>query len=441
MARISPSQVTSTAVDGSGLSVTVAPRRADDSRYGALYDATSLAAAALVHLHPLTTSEYLMVFSRYWHTGTLSETDPGAYTDHTEVVGPGWVRVSVPTGQRTAVGSSHAIPLQFAYDSATLVDAVSRSNDYLYLLTAATRDAVTSAVVSHWWYNTTTGSVTEVAEEVMPTALHLPEEYTDLSWAALSSDQRQALGSTVTFDRGLWFHSPHLMVFGADADGVLFLARKPWSRIGYNKVQAPGETMRGLTGTTAEDPRWTFWTGDGWSVESHLARPVTDRLGHPLTSAGPVSVATFRDRALLATVAAVGDVRVAQIYTQRGFRGWDPTGMVSLGSVADGSYLGPLRWQQQVSPAASSVEVSNDLNEAAMPYVVNTLQVVEQPVPGGSPQGTAPVVFSTLRNDWALWPIVRPVSARVQGTGVGVDFAVAVGVSAAAEVTVADDTL
>lgn len=412
MARISPSQVTSAAVDVSGLSVTVAARRADDPRYGALYDSDSLAAAALVHLHPLTIGEYLMVFSRHWHTATVSGTDPGAYTDYTEVVGPGWVRVAVPTGQRTTVGSSYTIPLQATHDSAVLIDAVSRSNDYLYLLTAATRDGVTSAVVSHWWHNTTTGSVTEVAEEVMPTALRRPAGFTDLSWAALTAEARRELGSPVTFDRGLWFRSPHLMVYGADADGTLFLARKPWSRIGYNAVQPPGETMRGLTGTTAEDPRWTFWTGDGWSVDSYLAQPVTDRLGAPLTSVGAVSVATFRDRSLLATVVAAGDSRMAQIYMQRGFRGWEPMGLVSLGSVADGSYLGVLRWQQQVSPAPASAEMSNDFNEAAVPYVVSTLQTVED--------------RSTLHNTWALWPIVRPVPISAPGTGVDGSLTVSV---------------
>jgi hypothetical protein len=352
-----------------------------------------MAGVVPVHLHRLTTEEYLMVFSRRWHTATTSSSDPGGYTAYTQDTSPGWVKIGVPSGYPTAMGANYTIPLRTTYDSAVLTDAVSRSTEYLYLLTSVTKNSVTTGVVSHWWQNTTSGSIQEIAEESVTEATARPVNTTELAWASLTSEQRVAAGSRVVFDRGLWLLSPNLLVFGASADNRLFMVRKPWGRIGTNSVEQAGSAYR-ILGTTAEDPRWSYYTGDGWSVDSTLAAPVVDSKGNVITSLGPVSVATFRDRTWLAVVVAEGDNRLARIYSQRGQRAWTVEDSVSLGSVADGSYLGDtLRFQQQVPPATSSDPMSNSANDAALVYVVSTKSMSEG--------------ISRLDNTWRLWSIPR----------------------------------
>jgi hypothetical protein len=393
MSRISPSPISSGAIDDVGVSVTVSPRRASDPRYGTVYDPAGIAGVVPVHLHRLTTDQYIMVFSRRWHTATTSATDPGGYTAYSQDTSPGWMKVGVPTGQPTAMGSTYAIPMRTTYDSAVLADAVSRSTEYLYLLTSVTKGSVTTGVVSHWWHNTTTGSVQEIAEESITEACARPVNTTELAWQSLTADERSVAGDKVVFNRGLWFLTPHLLVFGASSDNRLFMVRKPWGRIGINDVEQPS-TMYRVLGTTAEDPRWSYYTGDGWSVDRSLAAPIVDSKGAVITSLGPVSVASFRDRTWLATVIAEGDNRLARIYSQRGQRVWTVEDTVSLGSVADGSYLGDtLRFQQQVPPATSSDPMSNPANDAALVYVVSTKSVSGD--------------ISRLNNTWGLWSIPR----------------------------------
>jgi hypothetical protein len=415
MSRLSPSQVTASSIDQTGLSVTVAPRRANDDRYGALYDLATLAGSVPVHFHPLTSNEYLLVFSRRWHSATPASDNPGRYTTYSQVIEPGWVKVSVPTGQRTMINNSYAIPMLTQYDSTRLIDAVSRANEYLYLLTSATLGAVTTGVISHWFHNTNSGSITEIAEEALPVGRVRPTGMTERAWAAMNSAERDTNGAAVTFDRGLWFSTPHLMVFGATADNQLFLARKPWGRIGYNQVQYPSSAMMAMTGSTTEDPRWTYWTGEGWSLDVHLAQPITDKTGGAITSQGPVSLVTFRDRALLATVAAQGTNRVARIYTQRGSQPWEAESTTVPLGVAGGSHLDTLRWQQQVQPSLSSTEMNDPATEVAIPYVVSTLET------GNS---------SALANTWALWSINRTVPISITPkTAIGAALAVTVNTS------------
>jgi hypothetical protein len=279
---------------------------------------------------------------------------------------------------------------------------VSRSTEYLYLLFSATTGSTTTGVVAHWWQNTNTGSVQQVAEEVVTGAYSRPTGTSPAAWTALTDDQRRAAGDQVVFNRGLWFLTPHLLVFGVSSDNRLFLVRKPWGRIGNNTVEQPGSDYRVL-GYTAEDPRWSYYTGDGWSVDPTLAAPVTDAAGDAITTLGPVSVATFRDRTWLATVVAQGDNRVAKIYSQRGQRAWVAEGAVALGSTADGSYLGDtLRFQQQVPPSVTSAAMTNTDNDAAVPYVVSTKSVT-----GG---------VSTLRNTWGLWSVPGTSSVVIGGS-------------------------
>lgn len=128
-------------------------------------------------------------------------------------------------------------------------------------------------------------------------------------------------------------------------------------------------------------------------------------------------MASYRDRTLLATVIANGDNRLAQIYSQKMARSWEPQGTVPLGSVADDSYLDVLRWQQQVAPSITSDEMTDSRTEVALPYVVSTLVTETLPLPEDAPEGTTPTSYLSLNNAWGLWSIARalPVT-RVAGT-------------------------
>lgn len=411
MATTSPSQASDEALDSAGLSVTVAPRQADDGRYGTVYDTQSLAGAVPVYFHPLNAAEYLMVFTRRWHTATPATANPGGYTAFTQDTTPGWVKVGVPSGQRIAMGDSLAIPLRTSADSAVLCDAISRSSIYLYLLLATTTGTTTTGLVSHWAYNSTTGSVGPVAEEAVPNIAARPDTMTERSWSALTDTERLSQGQPVRFTAGLQILGQHLLVFGTDSDHRLFVARKPWGRIGTNLTAVLNQSYEINRRDVADDPRWVYWTGQGWSVEWELSNPLTDKFGVTLTSQGPVSVTAFRDRTWLATVVAEGDTRLARIYTQRNSQGWvaEPT-TISLGSVADGSYLDGLRWQTQVAPALASAAMTDSRNEAALLYVVSGKQ-------------TSGGVF-TLRNTWGLWPITRAATVLVTGTPINASLTV-----------------
>ena len=368
MARISSSQVPSESIDASGVSVTISPRRSSDPRYGSLYDTIGLAGAAPVHLHRLTSEQYLLVFSHRWHSATVSSENPGGYLDFVEDTAPGWVRVAVPTGRRTMIGDSFVIPGL----TGMLVDAVSRASEYLYLLTS-------DGSVSHWWQNTNTGSVTKVADEIIPGGLSRPDEVTSRAWLTLSADERAALGDAVVFNCGLLFLSPYLVAFGASAaDRRVFMSRKTWGRIGKNSSES-----------------WSYWTGDGWSTDSSLVAPLVDSTGQYIVSDGPVSVVSYRDQSWMSVVIADGPTRFALVYTQRGQRPWTPTStLIYLGSTADGSYIeGGLRFQQQVPPVA---EAMTDC-DAALVYVVTT-------------RSTAAGV-STLENTWGLLSVASRVAS------------------------------
>lgn len=425
MVRISSSQVPTGAVDNSGLSVTVAKRRADNPRYGAAYDLTHLAAAVPIYFHPLTATDYVMVFNRRWHTATPAPEDPGSYTDFTDDSSPGWVRVSIPSGQRSLLNGSYAIPLRTAYDSVQVTDALSRSGIYLYLLMSATRGDFTTGVVSHWFYNSTTASFGTVAEEEVTGIYVRPTSITDTAWVGLTDEQRASQGSFVVFDRGLQIVNPHLVVFGTDTEGRVFQARKPWGRIGTNLVTRPENFLGTQRRGVPEDPRWTYWTGTGWTADPVLAAPLVDQSGAVITTLGPISVTTYRDRNLMSAVIAQDDERLAQVYVQRHSQQWVPHGTVSLGSVADDSYLDGLRWQQQLLPSSDSPEMISSLNEVAIPYLYSVRQDVEQPIPEGSPEGTLPVSVSAIDNNWALWSIARPVVLeRVVGTPIDANLTV-----------------
>lgn len=493
MAQLNTPQVSADAIDTTGLSVVTSPRRIGDQRYGVAYNNDQLAAAVPVHFHPLDANRYLMLFNRRWSQATSSPQTPGAYSSYTEDTTPGWAQIAVPSGNLSPVGTAgdYTIPIQHDYDELTLVDAVSRTTEYLYMLfsgstklayTAPTTGAsgasgasgeegatgatgtpaatgpvtVTTGVIAHWWNNPTTKAFTALAQEPVPSGAACPENFTALAWNALSVEERMSQGLTVVFDKGLQFQSPHIVVYGTDSLNRLYAARKPWARIGNNIAAKPySSSTFGALGATAEDPRWTYFTGTGWSLDYTELKPMTDHRNEPITSAGPVSVATYRDQTFLSTVAqeitpetpgtwepdptgasgdygsyipgATGETKwVAQVYAQRKGRAFAPAGQVPLGSTNDNSYLQEtLRFQAEVPPNADLPEMQ--AGNAALPYVISTRTTLADTnaltvseggtvtVPGDEARGTLAATYTpqefpaitALTNSWGVWPVVR----------------------------------
>lgn len=394
MATSSPQPVADTALDSVGLSVTVAHRRANDSRYGTLYDTATLAAALPVYFHPLKSGEYMVLFSRRWHSATVSASNPSSYTSYTEDTSPGWVKVAVPSGHRTQVGDGFGIPLSLPHDSATLIDAASTGAVTLFLLFATTTGSQTTGAVASWHYNTTTGSFTPVAEEGIANVATMPPTTTDRAWVAMTADDRLASGIPVSFTGGLQLLNQHMLVIGTDPDNNLYLARKPWARIGVNNISQPVSAY-GITQGTAEDPRWVYWTGTGWSPDWYQIAPLRSDTGEVITSLAPVSLTSYRNRTWMATVQAEGTQRSARVYSQRGSRAWSIEGTLPLGE--DTGFLDGVRFQPQVAPSTLSTEMAGQTNESALVYLYSTFSSMD---------GVA-----TLNNTWGLWPVGLSIPA------------------------------
>lgn len=315
-------QIPETSVDAEGISTVTATRTLADARSGMIYDPSELAAVTPVHLHPLTPGRYLMVFSRRWHDATVSDADPGAYTDYDEDTSPGWAIVE-STGARTAPGRTYAVP---GPAGRTLTAACSNANTYLYLLSSLSDGG---AVIQHFRWSPDRDSMLAVAEETLP----------DVA----------ADGQTVRFDRGVFISGQHLIVVGYGlTDNKIYLARKPWGRIGTNRVSGkPG-------GDSIDDPSWRYRSALGWDPDSAALDPFA------LTTHGPVSTAVYRDRLYLSTVDAADASRTAKVHTKRhALPDWTVVGTTAaLGSTADDTYLGgTLQLQQHLRAPAQTLSV------------------------------------------------------------------------------------
>ena len=118
-----------------GVTTCTATQSASDPRLGAAYDLATMAAAAPVWFHPLSTGCHLMLNSRRWHTATPDREDPGYFTSFTEDTSPNWAIINGPTGQRMDVpGFPRDIPMNTPTTSRTLTAAASYGQGCLWLL-------------------------------------------------------------------------------------------------------------------------------------------------------------------------------------------------------------------------------------------------------------------------------------------------------------------
>lgn len=467
MSRINVSQVSSDSIDVTGLSVVTSSRRINDQRYGIVYDNAHLAAVVPVHFHPVDANNYLMLFNRRWSGAVSSPQTPGAYSDYTEDTSPGWAMITTPSGQRRPVGSdgSYAIPFQHNYDDIFLVDAVSRTSEYLYVLFAGSRKTlvdsqattVTNGIITHWWNNPSTKSISLLSQEEIPQGVARPDTITAATWDSLSFEEKQSRGLPVVFDKGLQCHTPFMVVYGTDSLNRLYKARKPWSRIGTNLAPRISGTIQGLLAQPREDPRWTYFTGTGWSLDSSEIVSMTDQRNQPITSAGPVSVATHRNQTFLSTVtqqvtsgtpegwAVEGsenysdyipgspdeDQWISRIYSQRDGRPWAVSGELPLGSTSAGTYLQEtVRFQPELLPSSAVLAVAGP--NAAIPYIVSTKRFISDVVQlataennlstdstdtrGTLAEDLTPETFAEitgLANSWGVWPTVTLPSSTV----------------------------
>lgn len=366
--------VPATSVDTAGLSVATTPRILADGRYGTIYDPVTLAACVPILFTPLDGSDHLMLYSRRWHSGTISTADPGYYTSYTISTRPGWLIVNGSTGLTRQVNASPDIPMSTAHDSAALTAACARPPHYVYLLNTVVLGTTTTAVVQHVFYNQSVKTITTLAEETIPDAYIKPPAMSSTAWENLSAAERQVQGVAVRFDRGLYLSGSHLMVFGASPTGQLFQARKDWGRIGI----------------AATD--WEYFNGVGWVSEPTSAAQLAGTTG-PMTTAGPLGVALYKNRIRLATTMADGNDRYAQVWVATNYGTWRPTGnAVLLGSTADGSYQGgTLQLQPQLAAVESMVAVPASVWAIPFCYTVKTFQL-------GS---------SRLAVNWGVWQVSR----------------------------------
>jgi hypothetical protein len=188
----------------------------------------------------------------------------------------------------------------------------------------------------------------------------------------------------VRFDRGLYISGQNLVVFGASYSGRVCVARKNWGRIGFP--------------TTA----WEYFDGAGWSFDLTAVSPLQTTTGTALTTAGPVSVATYDRQVFLSAVVTFGDDRSAQVYLQNAVSQWQPVGdQIFLGSVADDTYTGgTLQFQPQLSAIDYLVDVPNAVG--AIPVCVTMEQSITEE--------TVTDIFvtsSALDVAWGLWQVDR----------------------------------
>lgn len=336
MATGSAPQLHPDSIDTLGLSVIAGSKVAEDGRYGLIYNPTTLAAAAPVHFH-LAASRVLGLFSRVWTTGEGSEDSPGYYSDYTESTVPHWAMIDL-SGSAKDVGP---MPMRTAHTTRTLVSATSRL-DLFWALNAVTNGSVNSAVVQFFRRNTS-GTFQVQEEETLPTF--------------------NVAGQPVLFNRGVYLDAPNMVFFGSRSSGnEVYLARKRWERIGTVSVEAP----------------WQYQTDTGWSSDPDDAVALQTSVTTALTTVGPISVGSYRDRRYITTVAADGSNRVARVYVSRGLHDpWNHVDSIALGAVGS-TYLGGTLYLQPHLGAVSTLdELQDPANATAFPSVRSLLSEVE----------------------------------------------------------------
>lgn len=330
-------QVLDSSVDAAGLSIVSAQMTADDPRRGSMYNTVVMAAAVPIWFHPLQDGNFIALLRSRWINATVGA-GPQSFTAHTEVVTPSWATVNPPTGHTTTLGS---IPTLLPGGGRVINGAASRI-DFLY--TVGSLDGL--ALVQLHQVNPQ-GRIVLASEELLP------------------------VSNGVTFDKGCYIDGNYLTLFGTDGAGMLYQARRPWPRIGQPN-------------TTGVDS-WTYRGPKGWTAKTSEMESIG------LHSFGPVSVAQFKDRLLLSTVAGDHTTRVFTCRVVDPWRSWKLLGNgPDLGGDGGAAYLGGgMYFQSQLD--RNLAQTLPPGATAGIPYLSSTK------VTAGADE--------SINTVWGLWPL------------------------------------
>lgn len=357
-------QVPENSYDSTGVSIVVSDRSATDPRPGAFFD-PDFAAVSPIHFQKLDGSKVIGVFSERWSNGVrpVDSQDPNLFATRTVDTEPSWAIFDGATGYHYPIPGQQGFnpPTRIKYDTRIATGACSRINSYLYVLQRLTYGGYAFSVVSLYHINPVSWQVNLLAEEKIPSAV--------------------IGGKQVVFDRGIHYGDTFLTFFGADTDGVLYVARKNWGYVGRNT---------GLYQTAANIQ---YQTAKGWTEDPLGMVSIKDSGGMPLTSVGPVDLADFRGKVWISTVKNDGGNMSAQVYASRGlYESWapenDPYALGTLGST----YMGGTVYFQPTLRAHPAAVATGTITGIPLVYATKVIS-------GGN---------QAIELTWDLWPI--PVS-------------------------------
>lgn len=339
MSTTATAQVDATSLDTSGISLSTAPA-SSNPRTGTAFNTLLFAAAQPVWFHPLHDGRFLMINSRVWSSATPIGGTPGAFSAYTEWGYPTWAIVDGPTG--ATVNAGNPVPMNTSSSGTVVVGGASRAQDSLWLLSSI--NGGTAGIVQRFSCSPN-GSVAVTHEDLVPN------------------------GSGVVFDEGIQYDSPFLIVHGTDSSGHIYRARKPYAKVGTNKVGRSNlQTHAGIVGTQVG---WEYYTGSGYSADPTEMAPVLATGGATWVTKGPMSFASYRNTDYATTVAVSGGTYTGQIWTSTQGRPWTPVGSpLALGASSDSSYLGgTVQFMGNLSANPAAAQMVNAV--AGIPFVTS----------------------------------------------------------------------
>lgn len=342
-------QLDPTALDMMGMSVATSPPSVTIARSGTFYDPVTWAAAAPVWFHPVA-DQALMIATQRWFDATAAGGTPGAYSAVTIDTVPSWALVTANSGYRNAVpGQTVNLPMNTVATSVSVVGAVSRPPNLLFVLNTATVAGVPTAVLQRFHLGTN-GSVTIASEDVLP-----------------------AVGGVV-FNAGIQYATPNLVIYGTDAAHQVYKVTKPWGQVGFNKTSQVFVQPRTANDAIGSPQGWQYYTGTGFSLDPTELAPITAADGTVLTSRGPMSFGDSRNQTFMTTVTLSGSTYSGQIWRSRSGQPFAPLGApAALGSSSDGSYLGGgIYLQPQLAPNPAAAAMTADGVISGIPYLTWT---------------------------------------------------------------------
>jgi hypothetical protein len=346
--------------DASAISTVVANRSASNPRQGLFFD-TDFEAVVPVHFQNLDGNRFLGVFAERWYAATRPSgvSDSNLIASYTADTLPSWAIFNGSTGQHYAIPGHDGFnpPTRISHDTRKLIGACSRTNSFLYLMQSFTSSGSTFGVLSHFHINPVIWQVSLLGEEKISTVT--------------------ANGQTVTFNQGIKYGTPYLVIVGTDSSGHIYFARKNW----------------GYVGTI---PTIEYQTEKGWSQDPSNLVPLKDIDGNYVTSAGPVSLADYKGRTWMAVIKNSGGTMSAQVYTSAGlYDPWKPENHpYSLGTLGSTYMGGTLYFQPALGAHPTSVA---ETSVSGIPAVYCTKTT-----------GTN----KKININWELWPITASGNSR-----------------------------